>query len=397
MDNPIRRRDKQVPPHQGLTQTRGSGPIGAHAPDRLHRPYLEGTALTMAAVQAVTIDLAGTLLFPHPSVAAVYAACAAKHGVEVEVGALDAAFPLALKGASKSASPEAYWREVVLRTFGPALPGSKFDHVFRECWEAFGRGSAWKVAPAAVTALTAIRFLGIKVAVLSNADARMHRVLSEKGLTQRFDAVYLSGETGHAKPDPQAFVLAARQLGVAVSALVHVGDDPKEDGEGARDAGGIGVVVGGAHAPEKCLRAEQLRDLPYVIRALITEGKAKGRFSRHVMNLLANLRGLPEDRGRSTDRDLRTIDDAVTEAFRKLRLDKPVPEDAIFAHWHELLPAKLARRCAPLRVLEGGKLVVQCENTVIKSEVRFHERALLAKIRALRGCAEVRSISFVNA
>lgn len=64
------------------------------------------------------------------------------------------------------------------------------------------------------------------------------------------------------------------------------------------------------------------------------------------MNLLANLRGLPEDRGRSTDRDLRSIDDAVTEAFKKLRLDKPVPEDAIFAHWHELLPIKLARRCA---------------------------------------------------
>jgi hypothetical protein len=157
------------------------------------------------------------------------------------------------------------------------------------------------------------------------------------------------------------------------------------------------VIVGGAYAPEKCLRAEHLRDLPFVLRALITEGKAKGKFSRHVVNLLANLRGLPEDRGRSTDRDLRSIDDAVTEAFRKLRLDKPVPEDAIFAHWHELLPAKLAKRCAPLRVLEGGKLVVQCENTVIKSEVRFHERALLAKIRALRGCQEVRAISFVNA
>ena len=46
---------------------------------------------------------------------------------------------------------------------------------------------------------------------------------------------------------------------------------------------------------------------------------------------------------------------------------------------------------------EGGKLVVQCENSVIKSEVRFHERAMLAKIRLLRGCQEVRSISFVNA
>ncbi|MFZ9992574.1 MAG: DciA family protein, partial [Opitutales bacterium] len=65
--------------------------------------------------------------------------------------------------------------------------------------------------------------------------------------------------------------------------------------------------------------------------------------------------------------------------------------------FEELLPLKLARRSAPLRVLEGGKLVVQCENSVVKSEIRFHERAMLAKIRLLRGCQEIRAISFVNA
>jgi putative hydrolase of the HAD superfamily len=351
----------------------------------------------MAVIQAVTFDLAGTLLFPHPSVGSVYAACARRHGLEASPAALDAAFPSGFQGAPRQARPEVFWREVVLRTFGPALPASKVDVVSRACWEAFAQPAAWRVAPAAITALTALRFLGIKVAVLSNADARMHAVLAGKDLTRHLDGVFLSAETGHAKPDPKAFAHAARRLGVALSAMVHVGDDPKADGEGARDAGAIGIIVGGAHAPEKCLRTEHLRDLPFAVRALLTEGKTKGKFSRHAMNLLANLRGLPEDRGRSTDRALRTIDDAVTEAFKKLRLDKPVPEDAIFAHWHELLPAKLARRCAPLRVLEGGKLVVQCENTVIKSEVRFHERALLAKIRGLRGCQEVRTISFVNA
>ena len=125
----------------------------------------------------------------------------------------------------------------MLRSFGPSLPASKFEAVFRDCWDAFGHESAWRVAPAAVTALTAIRFLGIKVAALSNADARMHAVLAGKGLTRLFDGVFLSDETGCAKPEPKAYAHAARQLGVALSAMVHVGDDPKEDGEGARDAG----------------------------------------------------------------------------------------------------------------------------------------------------------------
>jgi putative hydrolase of the HAD superfamily len=351
----------------------------------------------MARVQAVTFDLAGTLLYPHPSVGAVYAACAKRHGVEVQAAVLDASFALAFKGGPKNAKPEVFWKEVVQRCFGPALPASKIDLVFRECWQAFERPESWRLAPGSLQAISAIRFLGVKVGVLSNADARMRKVLDGHGLTRHLDGIFLSEETGNSKPDAKAFGQAARALGSSVSGLVHFGDSPTEDGEGARDAGATGVVVGGAHAPDRCLRNEKISEAPYAIRALLTEGKLKGKFSRTVQNLLANLRGLPEDRGRSTDRAMKTIDDAVQDAFKKLRLDKPVPETAIVAHWLELLPLKLAKRSAPLRVLEGGKLVVQCENSVIKSEVRFHERAMLAKIRLLRGCQEVRSISFVNA
>ena len=351
----------------------------------------------MARVQAVTFDLAGTLLFPHPSVGSVYSACALRHGVVVEAAVLDATFALAFQGGPKNASPEVFWKEVVQRCFGSALPSAKTDAVFQECWTAFAQPAAWRLAPGALPAISAIRFLGVKVGVLSNADARMRQVLDGHGLTKHLDGIFLSAESGHKKPDPKAFVHAARALGAAVTGLVHFGDSPTEDGEGARDAGATAVVVGGAYAPEKYLRNKKLSEAPYAVRALLTEGKLKGRFSRTVQNLLANLRGLPEDRGRSTDRAIQTIDNAVLDAFKKLRLDKPVPETAIVAHWSELLPLKLARRSAPLRVLEGGKLVVQCENSVIKSELRFHERSMLAKIRLLRGCQDIRAISFVNA
>lgn len=351
----------------------------------------------MPKIQAVTFDVADTLLFVHPGVGTIYAACARRHGVEVEAAVLDAAFPLAFKGGPKPATPEVFWREVVQRCFGPALPSARLDAVVQECWAAFARKEAWRVAPGALQAIQAIRFLGVKVGVLSNADARMRAVLAAHGLLRHLDGVFLSAETGLAKPDAKAFAHAARALGGSTATLVHFGDNPREDGEGARDAGATGVIVGGAYAPDRCLRHERLAEAPYAVRALLTEGKLKGRFSRTVQNLLANLRGLPEDRGRSTGRPLKSMDDAVQDAFKKLRLDKPVPEDAIVAHWHELLPAKLARRSAPLRVLLGGRLVIQCENTVVKTEIRFHERAMLAKIRALRGCQEVTSLGFVTA
>jgi hypothetical protein len=56
-----------------------------------------------------------------------------------------------------------------------------------------------------------------------------------------------------------------------------------------------------------------------------------------------------------------------------------VPEDAIIASWHKLLPAKLAKRCAPLRVIEDSRLIIQCESAIIKSEARFFEKVCSKK------------------
>jgi REG-2-like HAD superfamily hydrolase len=203
----------------------------------------------MARVQAVTFDLAGTLLFPHPSVGGVYAACARKHGVDVEAAVLDAAFPLAFKGGPKHAKPEAFWREVVERCFGPALPAAKAEAVFRECWDAFARPESWRLAPGTLQAISAIRFLGVKVGVLSNADARMRQVLAGHGLTKHLDGIFLSAETGHAKPDPKAFGQAARALGGAVTGLVHFGDSPTEWWSEARTRRTAACATSGSPKP----------------------------------------------------------------------------------------------------------------------------------------------------
>lgn len=351
----------------------------------------------MPVIQAVTFDLAGTILFPHPSVGEVYTQCAAKVGIRVDAKTLNQNFLTAYSGTKKLKSAEQFWREVVYRTFGADLPSDKAEVVFKECWNAFADEKAWRLAPGFKQTLTALKFLGLKVAVLSNADLRMHSVLRGKGLDSLFDGVYLSSEIGFDKPDAKIFHAAAKALHIPINSLVHVGDSPREDGEGARDAGAMGLIVGGRHAPERCLRAEKLWEVPYVLRAVMTDGMRQGKFSRTVQNLLANLRGLPEDRRRSTERQLKSMDEAVSDALLKWRIDKPVPEDAIVAHWHQLLPSKLAKLCAPLRLKEDGRLMIQCENNIVKSEVRFHEKALLAKIRQLPGCQVVKGLLFTGA
>ena len=59
---------------------------------------------------------------------------------------------------------------------------------------------------------------------------------------ERFDAVVTSGTCGWRKPAPQAFETCADRLGVPVSELVHVGDDPETDG-GVVECGGTAVPV----------------------------------------------------------------------------------------------------------------------------------------------------------
>jgi putative hydrolase of the HAD superfamily len=351
----------------------------------------------MRALKAITLDLVGTLLTPYPSVGAVYADAARKCGLNIPAQMINEHFPAAFKSVSAKLKPEAFWKEVVVRTLGENLPYEKRDEVVEKCWTAFASAKSWRLAPGSISSLTALRFLGLKVCVLSNTDARIHGVLRELDLLKFIDAVFLADEIGYRKPDARAFQHVSRTLQIPINQLAHIGDNPDEDGIGARDAGVLGIVVGGRHAPENCLRAEKLEEIPYVVRAVLTEGKKKGRFSRNVINLLANLRGLPEDKGRSTLRNSVSIDDAVTQAFRKLRLDKPVPEDAIVASWNKLLPLKLSRRCAPLRVIEDGRLIIQCESAVIKSEARFFEKSLLLKIRELPGCRQVKAISWVTA
>jgi len=66
--------------------------------------------------------------------------------------------------------------------------------------------------------------------------------MEEDGFTPYFKAVVLSSVLGKRKPDPEVFLEAARQASVDPEHCVYVGDNPKRDVIGARQAG-FGAVV----------------------------------------------------------------------------------------------------------------------------------------------------------
>ena len=66
--------------------------------------------------------------------------------------------------------------------------------------------------------------------------------MDDDGFTPYIKSVVLSSVLGRRKPDPEVFLEAARQAGVDPEHCVYVGDNPKRDVIGARQAG-FGAVI----------------------------------------------------------------------------------------------------------------------------------------------------------
>ena len=97
--------------------------------------------------------------------------------------------------------------------------------------------------PQAVATLRALRSGGIRVGVLTNGPSELQRrKLEVSGLGPELDAIAISGEIGHAKPEPDAFAAALELLGTTARETAMVGDSLENDVAGAI-AAGLGAVV----------------------------------------------------------------------------------------------------------------------------------------------------------
>jgi len=206
------------------------------------------------ALRAVTFDAAGTLFGIAEPVGETYARVAARHGIRVPASKADDGFrrafstapPLAFPGASPTrlaAHERAWWYTIVRQALGTPPSGPAFDACFDELYLYFATAAAWRVFPDVPDALVALRAHGLRLAVVSNFDARLDPLLEGLGVRRLVDAVICSSHAGSAKPDPAIFGAALTALGVPASATLHAGDEPVADVLGARAAGLSAVLV----------------------------------------------------------------------------------------------------------------------------------------------------------
>jgi putative hydrolase of the HAD superfamily len=189
----------------------------------------------------------GTLIGLRESVGTTYAAAAAGHGITVSASAIDQAFPAVLRQAPPLAFPGLHQQELeqaerqwwgaridaaLLAGSGAPAPAALQEELYLR----FADPALWRVLPGVAPALEHWSAVGLRLAVVSNFDGRLHGLLSGLSLAEPLQAVIVSSAAGAAKPDPLPFRLALTALGLEAAQVWHVGDSP-EDAEGAAAAG----------------------------------------------------------------------------------------------------------------------------------------------------------------
>jgi putative hydrolase of the HAD superfamily len=79
----------------------------------------------------------------------------------------------------------------------------------------------------------------------------LRRLLDHHGLLAYFEGFVFSDEAGCSKPNPRMFHLAAEQLGVDLTQMIHIGDRDHNDVKGPQALGMKAVLFSGVRAVDE--------------------------------------------------------------------------------------------------------------------------------------------------
>jgi len=118
------------------------------------------------------------------------------------------------------------------------------------------------------------------------------------------------------------------------------------------------------------------------------------RFSRKTENLIANLRGVPEDHSPIT-RETKDLGSLLDRLLNRYKIGEDSLEDRIRESWTGIVGDANARYCAPARIERERTLVISVSNPIIRQELQFNQAILLKKLKTLKGGNKLNRVVFI--
>jgi putative hydrolase of the HAD superfamily len=223
-------------------------------------------------IETLFLDAGGVLVFPNWT---RVSEALARQSVRVSAETLARAEPLAKRRldvgqtvqASKDHERGRLYFNLILEQAGVPLTGAT-DAALAELRDYHATENLWELVPDDVSpALARLRGLGLRLAVVSNANGRLRHLFTRIGLADKVDVLCDSFEEGVEKPDPRLFQIALERSGGRAETTTHVGDMYHVDVLGARAAGLQAVLLdpGSLYTEYDCPRVRTLGELVYLI------------------------------------------------------------------------------------------------------------------------------------
>ncbi|MGF1450145.1 MAG: DUF721 domain-containing protein [Opitutales bacterium] len=117
-------------------------------------------------------------------------------------------------------------------------------------------------------------------------------------------------------------------------------------------------------------------------------------FSREAERLISSLRGLPSGGGVRVNQAPLPLDRLIEVTLKNHRIGEQRVEETIMRQWKSIVGEKWAERCSPVRLQNRRRLHVYAANSVVRNELLFRKREILARLRKLPGCEDIREVVF---
>ena len=241
--------------------------------------------MTARGIRAVFFDAGATLIQPDPPVEVVYAREFSDGEIRFSDEDLRRALTRAWEEVHAENSSDRYggvrgepgfWRTFLNRVRGHVDGGTVAPEVFARLAAHFSSPASWRIYEDVAGTLDALEEAGYLLAVVSNWDSQLPRLLESLGLARRFRVLSVSAIEETGKPDAEIFRRTCARLSVSENEVIHVGDSLVEDYEGARAAGLEALLLDrSGRFPEHPARIETLAEIPSLL------GSAPVRLTTH--------------------------------------------------------------------------------------------------------------------